>query len=417
MPYDPDFLTDGIAAPLPTFSPDLDGDIVRSDRLRDGIYADYPTFSLVMNGRRRSPAFVALNIDQDTDRGKGKKNWTYDTRIERRFQQNNDYYKSNPWDRGHMARRASAAWGATQAIANRNSRETYYWTNSVLQHQWLNQDEWLGVEDWVRHLEVAEKNRVCSISGPIYSDVHLTIEPNGRPPAAVPNAFFKVVMFRHRDAPDELSVRAFILHQNETTMRANGDFKIQNLQTYQVPIRLIEEQTGLRFPMEVVQANPLFFQDEEGASGVGNPPLPEVHEIDFDLDIIDPDQDRTPSGVSGEAIRIAAAMVNPEGRDEAAREWVSLINVGATTVDIEGWTITDQRARTHTLAGKIEPGTAIRVQPLGNVRLRNNNGSITLKTASSKRVDRAHWIEADTRNEEVPVVFMDRDRFMGPAPD
>ena len=115
MAYDIGFLGHGVEAPLPTFGPELDGDIVRSSHLRDEIYADYPTFSLVMNSRHRSAAFVALNIDQSRLGGRGSKSWTFDTRVANNLQLNNDYYRQNVWDRGHMARRASAAWGSNQA--------------------------------------------------------------------------------------------------------------------------------------------------------------------------------------------------------------------------------------------------------------------------------------------------------------
>ena len=110
MAYDIGFLGNGVEALLPTFGPELDGDIVRSSHLRDEIYADYPTFSLVMNSRHRSAAFVALNIDQSRLGGAGSKSWTFDTRVANNLQLNNDYYRQNVWDRGHMARRASAAW-------------------------------------------------------------------------------------------------------------------------------------------------------------------------------------------------------------------------------------------------------------------------------------------------------------------
>lgn len=93
MAYDIDFLGDGVKAPLPTFGPNLDGDIVRGIHLRDQIYADYPTFSLVMNSRYRSAAFVALNIDQTKLGGRGKKEWAFDTRIANNLQLNNDYYR------------------------------------------------------------------------------------------------------------------------------------------------------------------------------------------------------------------------------------------------------------------------------------------------------------------------------------
>ena len=118
MAYDIGFLGSGVEAPLPTFGPELDGDIVRSSHLRDEIYADYPTFSLVMNSRHRSAAFVALNIDQSRLGGAGSKSWTFDTRVANNLQLNNDYYRQNVWDRGHMARRASAAWGSNQARAS-----------------------------------------------------------------------------------------------------------------------------------------------------------------------------------------------------------------------------------------------------------------------------------------------------------
>ena len=95
MPYDPDFLGNNVSAPLPTFSAALDGHILRSDTLREEIYADYPNFSVVMNQQRRSAAFVALNIDQSRLGGSGSKSWTYDSRIDRDFQLNNEYYRNN----------------------------------------------------------------------------------------------------------------------------------------------------------------------------------------------------------------------------------------------------------------------------------------------------------------------------------
>ena len=411
--YDPHFLGDDVEAPLPTFGAALDGHIYRSDDLRDGVFADYPTFSVVMNTHRRSAAFVALNIDQSHLGGKGSKSWTYDSRVDRGAQLNNEYYRNNVWDRGHLARRASAAWGANEAEKNRNSRETYYWTNAALQHAWVNQDEWLGVEEWVRTLNDDANNKVCSISGPIYSEIHSCVEPAGRNPAAVPNAFFKVVMFRHRDSHAELSVRAFIVPQNAATMRADGEWQLRDLQLYQVPVMLIEQHTGLIFPDPVVQANPLFFSDTEGAHNVGNPPLPETHPVDVDTNIIDPGDLRPDQGTAEATIRIAAAMVNPVGH-EPANEWVSLINVGAGPVSITGWRMIDHNGRTHHLPdSSIEPGVAIRMQPVADMHLRNRSGSITLRNASGNRIDRAFWIGEEGRREGKPIVFMAPDRFFG----
>lgn len=412
MAYKTDFLGNQVEAPLPGFGAELDGHIYRNASLRQGIYADYPNFTVVMNALRRSPAFVALNIDQRRLGGNGSKSWTYDSRIKRSAQLNNDYYRNNVWDRGHMARRASAAWGASQAEKDRNSRETYYWTNAALQHEWVNQDEWLGVEDWVRTLDDDVNNKICSISGPIYSEVSHSVTPRGRRPAQVPNAFFKVVMFRHQQAQEELSVRAFIIPQDHNTMRANGEWALEDLQLYQVPVMLIEQHTGLIFPDEVVQANPLYFSDSDGAAGVGNPLLPETHPVNVDTNIIDPGNPRPDAGRDDSPVRIAAAMVNPAG-NEAAGEWVSLINLGADTVAMTGWRLTDHKGREHPLPDQqLEPGVAIRVQPVAAMQLRNLGGSITLSNANGQRVDRAFWVSEEGRRQGQPIVFLRPDRFL-----
>lgn len=412
MAYQSDFLGNGVDAPLPTFGAGLDGHIYRNAALREGIYADYPTFTVVMNAQRRSAAFVALNIDQSRLGGSGSKSWSYDSRIENSAQLNNEYYRNNVWDRGHMARRASAAWGASEAEKNRNSRETYYWTNAALQHEWVNQDEWLGVEDWVRTLEDDTNNRICSISGPIYSEIHTSVEPPGRQPAAIPNAFFKVVMFRHRDTPNQLSVRAFIVPQDAGTMRANGEWELQDIQIYQVPIMLIEQHTGLIFPEAVVEANPLFFSDTDGAREVGDPSLPETHPVNVDTNIIDPGNLRPDAGNADEPIRIAAALVNPV-QSESEEEWVSLINFGAADVTMNGWRMTDHMGRVHALPDQaIEPGVAIRVQPVADMRLRNSSGSITLSNAAGQQIDRAFWVREEGEREGLPIVFLAPDRFL-----
>ena len=413
MGYETDFLGNGVEAPLPTFSAGLHGHIYRSDELREGIYADYPTSSLVMNEHRRSAAFVALNIDQSRLGGEGSKSWTYDSRVERAAQLPYAYYRNQVWERGHMAMRASAAWGDTSAVRNRNSRETYYWTNAALQHEYVNGDEWVGVENWVRTLKDDANDRVCSITGPIYSEVHSSVEPSGRPPAAVPNAFFKVVMFRHRDSPDQLSVRAFIVPQNAATMRTEEDWKMEDLQVYQVPVMLIEQHTGLIFPEAVVQANPLFFSDEEGATAVGGPTLPETHPVVVDTNIIDPGNARPDAGRSDAPIRIAAAQVNPKG-SERDGEWVSLINVGASPVSVAGWRLTDHKGRQRELEDQvIEPGVAIRVQPVAKMQLRNLGGSIELSDATGQLVDRAFWLGQEGEREGVPIVFLSPHRFEG----
>ena len=124
------------ALPLPKFSAALIGDVLQREALAENsdgllILAHYPNYTVAMNRRLRTPLFTALNIDQTKFKiAEGGKRWRIDTRIGADFQLNNDYYASNPWDRGHLARRASAAWGDTGREAQQASDETYYFSNA-----------------------------------------------------------------------------------------------------------------------------------------------------------------------------------------------------------------------------------------------------------------------------------------------
>ena len=208
--YNERFL-ESVVLPIPK-----SGTVLSSELLNNGEVFHYPTYSVVVNSspNKRSPAVVCLNIDQallkSTDRSS---RWRIDPRIGFENQLDNDYYVGNPWDRGHMARRVSAAWGATKRDAQYAADETFYYSNSTLQHANLNQDEWLGLEDWVYRLDLGKDGRITSFSGPIYGEFDRSIHPTGRRTAIIPAGFFKVICFVNRDT-EQLDVRAFVMYQD-----------------------------------------------------------------------------------------------------------------------------------------------------------------------------------------------------------
>lgn len=422
MGYQVDFLGGGVNAPLPRFSPELFGDLVRADGLENDIYAHYPNYTVVMNRKRSSPVYAAQNVLQGAPFYSSKdRDWKVDTRIydrqrptETYHQLNNDYYRDtdieNPWDRGHMAMRATSAWGLSQHEADRNSRETYYWTNSVLQHKHVNRDEWVGIENWTRALKEDNNNRICVISGPIYHVINLYVEPSGRLPAAIPSAFFKVVMFRHRNTPDQLAVRAFILPQDAVRMRARGEWKPEALQKYQVPIRLIERLSGLEFHPDVISANPVFDTPSELAKDLGVQRFPEVNEVDDAQDILDPGQLRPVIRDREVAVSILAAMVKP--KPVAGSEWVSLVNYSDKTVKLNGWSLKDTKGRVAQLSGSLKSAEAARIQNLGAMRLANDkSGSLTLLNQKGERIDRVSYTELEAKTPDKPIIFRDSGRF------
>lgn len=416
--YDADFLGNNISLPLPAFDQALVGNVLENDLLAENIRADYPHYSVITNRHRRSPIFAALNVDQSQMLAVARSdNWRIDSRVGDDFQLDNDYYKGrdNPWDRGHMAMRSNAAWGGSSREAKQASDETFYYTNSCLQHGNLNQDEWLGLETWVADLEIDTNGRVASFSGPIYGDFSRVINPRGRQPAEVPAGFFKIVCFINK-ATNGLDVRAFIINQDADALAANSRTRGFNFQKYQVTVSEIEEKTGLQFDDRIYQANPLRFTDNEDARDRLNVrEFPERIEVDGPHEVIDADHRRIEVADHEVPVFVVAAMVNPKGADRK-KEWISILNLSAETIDLTGWQLSDTRRKRLNLEEVLDakeldltPGEAVRVNPLKPLQLGNTGGVIELfeaaeGTESGRRIDRVRYTKDDVK-ENVPVVF------------
>ncbi|MEO0869701.1 MAG: DNA/RNA non-specific endonuclease [Cyanobacteria bacterium J06642_11] len=424
--YNPNFLGNKISLPAPVFSPSLVGNVLNRLELRDGIYADYVNYTIVMNRERRTPIFAALNIDQNLLRSsRRKRGWDIDTRIGAEFQLDNDYYFANPWDRGHLARRSSISWGDTAREAKKASDSTFFFPNATLQHENFNQDEWLALEDWVKTLMLDETGRITEFTGPIYGEFGRMISPNGRPPAETPSAFFKVVCFISQETK-ELDVRAFIMFQDREALRNKAGNQFFNYQRYQVTVSEIETLTGLDFDDQIYEKNPLLFNENEEARETLNiPDFPERIEVDVPEEMIASGDLRDFSVDQEVPVFIAAAMVNAVG-DERANEWISIINLSAEDVDLEGWTLSDARRDSLNLGSALsdeqrilKSGEAVRVQPIEPVILSNRSGVITLHEPPSqqfskgRRIDRVHYTKEQARKEGKAIIFNTVRRDLG----
>ncbi|MEM9089312.1 MAG: DNA/RNA non-specific endonuclease [Cyanobacteria bacterium P01_F01_bin.53] len=416
--YNPTFLGNDTPLPLPSFSPSLVGNVLNRLELRDGIYADYVHYTIVMNRERRSPILAALNINQNLIKGaRRKRGWDIDTRIGAEFQLDNDYYVANPWDRGHLARRSSISWGETAREAKKASDSTFFFPNATLQHENFNQDEWLALEDWVKELMLDEDGKITEFTGPIYGDFGRMISPAGRRPAETPSAFFKVVCFINKDTK-ELDVRAFIMFQDREALRDKTGNRFFNFQRYQVTVSEIESLTGIDFDDQIYEKNPLLFNENEEAQKTLNiPEFPERIEVDVPDEMVAKDDVREFAVDREVPVFIAAAMVNAKG-DERENEWISIINLDDKEVDLTGWTISDKRNGTLELSTALkkkervlQPGEAVRIQPVEPVILSNRSGVITLfdqpakKSKQGRRIDRVHYTKAQASQEGVPIRF------------
>ncbi|MGB3405708.1 MAG: lamin tail domain-containing protein [Microcoleaceae cyanobacterium] len=89
------------------------------------------------------------------------------------------------------------------------------------------------------------------------------------------------------------------------------------------------------------------------------------------------------------AIRIVAALPNPEGTDEG-REWVELQNITDEAIDVTGWELRDKLNRPELLSGMIQPQEIQRFiisrLTANTMQMTNRSGLILLYNYNAEQV-------------------------------
>lgn len=270
--YDPDFL--GFYVPMPKLSnairrqalvvPDTSGSSPHELK--------YYHYSVIMNASRRLAFVSAVNLwanapfDQQRD---GKDRWFVDPRIPASAQTNEDLYRSNPLDRGHLTRRDDAAWGHTQQEAKLANDDTFHFTNCSPQHEIFNQSGkasakglrlWGNLENHISEQALANDRRITVFNGPIFRS-----DDRKHRGVQLPREFWKVVVFE-KDGGEPTAL-AFLLSQASLIKDLpTEEFVVGEYQPFQIKVRELEGKTKLDFgplrtfdPLEN-EANEGFFE-------------------------------------------------------------------------------------------------------------------------------------------------------------
>lgn len=260
--YDPKFLGSTAAhrVPLPRLGKWASKVVKRiGARGTNAHVIPYTHFSVVLCRTRKLPLFAAVNIDgnelfkivRKADR------WYFDPRVPLKYQTGNEAYSNNAFDRGHMVRRQDPVWG-TRDIATVANGDTFHYTNAAPQHESMNQETWLSLEDYVLENAAAYGLRVSVFNGPVFDDD----DPDYRN-IRLPQRFWKIAVLvdekRHR-----LSATGYLLTQVDEVADTTEEFVYGQHRTYQVPIAHIENLTGLGFG-KLSDHDPL--RDEEIVEG------------------------------------------------------------------------------------------------------------------------------------------------------
>jgi endonuclease G len=258
--YDPLFLGEDYRIDLPGLSAKMEED---STRTKDGgNVLDYVHFSIIMRRSRGLAYFTAVNIDGKSAKDIKRKNdkWSFDSRIPRIHQYGEEVYAKNDLDRGHLVRRLDPVWGEYKTASQANN-DTFYFTNSAPQHKNLNQKTWLGLENYLLNNAQNHGLRISVFTGPVFKDEDMKY----REKYLIPDEFWKIVAMVKKDGA--LSVTAYIQSQQDYLSELE-EFVYGPYQTYQVPVALIEELTGLDFgelyksdPMEAYESTGLLISE------------------------------------------------------------------------------------------------------------------------------------------------------------
>lgn len=429
--YDPDFIGDGISVPLPKFSRSLAQSVLRKpDVLRDGIYSDHIHFTLVMNEHTRQLIYAAYNIDQskfiEKVPGKGKRGWKNDKSVGDDNQLDNEYYKDrknsngekipNPYDRGHMVMRFNNMWGETKNEVDKAGKATFIYSNSSLQHENLNRDEWKELElNVVRTFNHDANDKLSVFQGPIWGDLDRHINLTDNDSARVPSGFFKIICYRTKlsEPGKQLGVLAFAIFQDDQVLRdKKGASTVKVDQRYQVTISEIQNWTGINFGEVIYNNNPLFYHNiKERNSRFNISTIPERIPFGPGKDIITHFEQKRSDvmHLAKRQIVINSAMINPENTPERNGEWISLHNRGNNIIVIDGWKLVDGKGRDVTLNGGINSGESLKLdkEKKGKIQLSNSGGGLMLFDEHGCLIDSVTWSkqQIDRMEENIAFVF------------
>jgi endonuclease G len=256
--YDPDFLGMGINLPMPQASLELEDDVLLRDTLRDGYIVDYIHYSVVMGRFNKQAMFSAANLDQSETRQVRGRKWFVDPRIGLNAQIGPEAYARNDWDRGHLTRRTAVTWG-TVYEAKRASNDSCSYANSSLQHANFNQDEWRIPENVVRDFDKDLNNRLCVFTGPVFTNCDRWFFQRGMTEKVrIPSGFWKVVAYIDKES-QTLACQAYVMYQDSLFLADKRGYRSIKAKSYQVTITEVEKLTGLEFPQELYDSNPLYY--------------------------------------------------------------------------------------------------------------------------------------------------------------
>lgn len=196
------------------------------------IFLQHEHYKSVYDTHRRLPVVSYANVDFKLGGADDNRNFQFDPLVAERLQFGPSFYADDDFDRGHLTRRRSVAWGLSDDEISEAQNQSDYYTNIVPQYSRFNRVTWLAVE--AACLALASQNgRSIEVTG-VWFDAKLSREEaiyDRHPNSAVakrrvPDAFWKCCIVANK------AVCYFVPHTKvETLDPAKFELSVEELST------------------------------------------------------------------------------------------------------------------------------------------------------------------------------------------
>ena len=250
-PYNPTFLGARFSAPLNLAL------ATAKNPMKQWLH--YTHFSILYDRSLRIALLAFANVDASSMVASFEsRKFQYDPDLLSIFQYGNSWYRNDPYDRGHLVRRATIRWGEPREAAAAEMHSDY-WTNIVPHHSAFHHDEWKAVELAVLRIirERALNQRAIVVSGvwfdeknPMFDDESGAASSASAPAAAqlrlVPNAYWKSVVYFFGN---EMRSLHFWVPHDKTTTSSVKDLLMRGMDAAQFVVdrNFIAEKIGMRY--------------------------------------------------------------------------------------------------------------------------------------------------------------------------
>ena len=219
------------------------------------VWLDFTHFSVLYDTSIKSAVLAAANVDGNQLRASyGSRKFRYAKVLPKNQQRGSEWYRDDPFDRGHLVRRSTVRWGAP-SVAKLAERESDFFVNIVPQITAVHQDEWKAIERAILLIIMnqADNRRALVFSGVYYDPENKMYDPVNRPGThpvkmrLVPNAMWKALVYYRSGELQKLHF--WVRQDTPTTTTSSRDFLLSGMDVRQFVVeeQYIDDMMGFRY--------------------------------------------------------------------------------------------------------------------------------------------------------------------------